>query len=210
MDSRGDAVERALGGASSSWTRHQCVQVHGARAHLTTKPPSCPEGDALVTALPSELLVVRVADCLPVLLGALDPRTREPRAVGAAHAGWRGLVAGVIENAVELLRRVAPGATVVAALGPAIGPCCFEVGEDVATPWRERFGSPHLLPGRSGRWQADLPGASAAVLARLGVTAIEGTPACTRCAPALFHSYRAEGKAAGRQAAFIGLRGVEE
>ena len=147
-ETRSDAVTAALEEAEeAAWRRHELRQVHGRRAVLVTADqpdsPQVREGDALVTAEPGELLVVRTADCLAVLFG-------EPVAVGAVHAGWRGLVAGVLDSALDELARLAPTARLHAALGPAIGPCCFEIGPEAAEPLAEALGVGMLRAGEVG------------------------------------------------------------
>jgi hypothetical protein len=160
--------------------------------------------DALVSGTPGDLLVVRVADCLPVIVVDVD-RAGTARAVAAIHVGWRGLLAGVLEAGLEALpARASSG--LLAALGPAIGPCCFEVGSDVVAPWSARLGEAHLRRAAGGRWTADLPAAVASVLAANGVeVSIATGAACTRCHPDRFFSHRAAGAAAGRMAGFVGL-----
>jgi YfiH family protein len=156
-----------------------------------------------VTAEPGELLIIRTADCLPILVAA--ELFGEPVAVAAIHAGWRGLVAGVIETALARLEQLAPAARLRAALGPAIGPCCFEIGPEVASALAESVGAGVLRPGRGDRSHADLPAAARLLLEMREVRVGEGAPPCTRCEPERFHSHRAAGSEAGRMAAFIGL-----
>lgn len=205
---RADAVTAALGEPAGGWRRHDLRQVHGARTVLVTadRPDAAPvpEADALVTAEPGELLVVRTADCLPVLLVA--ELFDEPVAVAAVHAGWRGLVAGVLDSALDELARLAPTARLHAALGPAIGPCCFEIGPDAAGPLSEALGAGMLRPGEGDRSFADLPGGARRLLEMREVRVGGPAPACTRCRPDLYHSYRADGERAGRMAAFVGHR----
>ena len=207
-DASDDALAHALGGELEGWTRRQLVQVHGARTELVTAewPSSAPprRGDGLVTAEPGELLVVRTADCLPVLLAA--SLFGEPVAVAAVHAGWRGLVAGVLDSALDVLRRVAPTARLEAALGPAIGACCFEIGPEVAAPIGDALGRGILRRGEGDRLHADLPAAARRLLEMSEVRVHGEAPPCTRCRPELYHSHRADGASAGRMAAFIGFR----
>ena len=209
-----DALSQVLGVEGAGFRRCEVVQVHGASAWTTSGPhaPPAAGADALVSSRAGDLLVVRTADCLAVLMvavGGLDDAaaTSGTRAVAAAHAGWRGLVDGVLEATVAALQAAAPGARLVAALGPAIGPCCFEVGPEVAERFVASFGESVIRPGAGDRSFADLPGAARLALGRAGVAVPDPqSPPCTRCSPDLFHSYRAEGAAAGRMAAFIALR----
>ncbi|GIK84685.1 MAG: laccase domain protein [Betaproteobacteria bacterium] len=166
-------------------------QVHGRRvavvdaATLAAFRAAPPVADAAVTRLPDVPLAVRTADCLPVLLAADDGSV-----VAAAHAGWRGLAAGVIEA--TLAAMAVPPSRVVAWLGPAIGPRAFEVGEDV----REAFAhadagaAAHFAPRPAGKWLADLPALARRRLARAGVGRVAACGACTVTDAARFHSWR--------------------
>lgn len=179
------------------------VQVHGADVHEVraggwpaafTGPDlaAWPEGDGLVTSVPDTPLVVLGADCLPVLMWHRD----RPR-VGAAHAGWRGLVAGVIENAVAVLGD--PARTGVA-IGPSIGACCYPVSDEVRAVFRSRFGSA-VVRGAA----VDLLAAARVALARAGVPddAVWDSGLCTRCAGDDLFSFRAAGGPCGRQAGVV-------
>jgi polyphenol oxidase len=159
--------------------------------------------DALATATRRLPLVILVADCLPLAL--VDP-TRQAAAV--VHAGWRGVEAGVVEGTLHLMKRVwgTMAADVVAWQGPGIGPCCFEVGPEVA----ERF-SGACLPGEGDRSYLDLRSAVGSRLQQAGVLEenLTGLPVCTACRADLFFSYRRErrsgGKETGRQALILWL-----
>jgi YfiH family protein len=203
---RGPILERmALPGAAL----HLARQVHGARiaeypvsgAEGASGDPGEPvEADALLARAPGHAVGVVTADCLPILLAAKDG------SCAAVHAGWRGLVAGVIEAAVE---RLGGGSGLEAAIGPAIGPCCFEVGPEVVARFAARFpGSAGFARGGDGdRSLIDLPGAAREILATCGVDPgrIREADLCTRCRPdGLLESYRRDGKAAGRMVAVIG------
>jgi len=184
-------------------------QVHGTRVvrvGVADAAPGAPihEADAVVTSEAGVACVVQAADCLPVLLAAPDGR-----AVAAAHAGWRGLSAGVVEFALDALCRAgrcAPG-DVVAWLGACIGPDAFEVGEDVLIA----FGAAERHQGaRAGRfrakggakWHADLPGLARDRLAAAGVGRISGGAWCTVTDASRFFSYRRDG-VTGRMAAAV-------
>ncbi len=187
-------------------------QVHGSRCVLLDGPTPEPlSADAAVTATLGVGLAIQVADCLPVLLSALDAQGRA-LAVGGAHAGWRSLAGGVLEATVAALREVAPDNFALRAwLGPCIGPEAFEVGEDVL----EAFGQRPELPGRhfryqprldgSPRWRANLQGLARERLHQLGVEGVSAEPACTVSDPLRFFSFRRDGAASGRMAAFIAL-----
>jgi polyphenol oxidase len=176
-------------------------QVHGARV---VSPPwnEPPEADAAATNAVGALLAIETADCLPVLI--VDPMSRR---VAAAHAGWRGTAARVAEAAVKTL--IASGSRpedLVAALGPSIGPCCYEVGPDVV----EAFGSAQtrfFKAGTADRRFVDVAAANRAQLEGLGVRAdaIDHLDLCTKCREDLFFSYRRDGANAGRMISVIGF-----
>ena len=173
-------------------------QVHGRRAVvLGAGDGSLEPADAAVTAVAGRVCVIQVADCLPVLLAA-----RDGSAVGAAHAGWRGLAAGVLESALRALG-VAPG-EVLAWLGPAIGPRHYEVGAEV----RAAFTGPDpaaaaaFTANARGRWQCDLYALARQRLAALGVARVSGGQWCTYADSARFFSFRRDGRC-GRMAALI-------
>ncbi|HJZ84164.1 MAG TPA: peptidoglycan editing factor PgeF [Polyangia bacterium] len=183
------------------------TQVHGADvviidAERAAEPEAVARsrGDALACDLSGIALGIYSADCIPILLA--DPETG---AFAAAHAGWRGTVAGVAAAVVRALvqRYRTNPAHLRVALGPSIGPCCFEVGEEVAA----RFQAPFVRPGasRNGRPTVDLRAANQAVLVSAGVPAhqIDALPACTACDPARFYSFRRDGRETGQHVAFI-------
>lgn len=204
---------RAARAAGVSLDRMVCAeQVHGGRVHVVTAgdagrgagslADAIAGADALVTDAPGLLLTLFFADCVPILLA--DP---ERRAVGAAHAGWRGLAAGVIGNTVAAMAGAfnSRPRNLLAAIGPGIGPCCYEVGEEVA----RHFDAAHRRPaGLAGRPRLDLPGAAAGVLVAAGLdpARIERCGACTSCETERFFSHRAAGGRTGRMAAVIALR----
>lgn len=176
-------------------------QVHGADVLVLRAGDPIPQRapyDAVLTDRDDCLLWVRTADCLPLLIW-------EPQAgaVGVVHAGWRGILKGIIKRAVEAAR-VAFGASpaaMVAAIGPCIRGCCYEVGEEVARPFEERFG-PSVLRGEGGRITLDLARCARVELEALGITKVEDLGHCTSCEPHLFWSYRKEGTR-NRQLNFI-------
>ena len=159
--------------------------------------------DALVTLEPGVVLVASFADCLPILFAAEDGR-----AVAVAHAGWRGTIAGVARETVNVLERcgIRAGALKVA-LGPCIKPCCYEVSDELYQRFRNELGSDSVGRTRTGRPAVDLAGANRSVLVSLGVdpAAIDVCPLCTSCRTDLFFSYRAERGVTGRMAAAVGI-----
>jgi len=199
----------AFAGARAAWLE----QIHGdtvVPAEQALAEPAPMRADASVTAEPGVACVVMVADCLPVLLC-----DEEGRAVGAAHAGWRGLVAGIVE---KTARRVADlagrdASALHAYLGPAIGPQAFEVGDEVreaflaAAEPAERDATANAFVGRidtPGKHWADLYALARLRLARLGVTRVTGGDFCTVGERNRFYSYRRD-RVTGRMAAMIWL-----
>jgi YfiH family protein len=175
-------------------------QVHGAT--FATPPwETMPEADASVTAAPGQILGIKTADCLPVLF--VDPARR---IAAAAHAGWRGTAAGVVYRVLDWL--AAQGSErhdLEVALGPCIGACCYEVGDDLRghfAPDEQRF----FVPGRGDRPHLDVRGINEAQLVAAGVarTNIAHVDECTYCLPERYYSYRREGAAAGRMINYVG------
>jgi YfiH family protein len=188
-------------------------QVHGARVAQASACAGArpPQADAIVSALPGVPVGVVTADCVPILVAA-----EGGAAVAAIHAGWRGLANGVIAAGIEALRGEAGrDARLVAAVGPHIGGCCYEVDDPVLTALEPVFGgdlAAALRPARSGHAWLDLGRLARAALLRAGLapSALGQLPgACTRCDPVRFHSYRREGAAAGRLHHHIAARGGE-
>ncbi len=173
-------------------------QVHGIGVAVLPVDGT-PTADASVTFTSGPACAVLVADCLPVFLAG-----RAGDRVGIAHAGWRGLAAGVVEATVAALD-CEPG-ELVAWLGPSIGPRAFEVGDEVRDAFlaRDEGAAALFRPGRPGRWMADLPGLARRRLAAAGVAAVSGGDLCTYSDPERFYSYRRDG-ATGRMAALAWL-----
>jgi YfiH family protein len=150
-------------------------------------------GDALLEDTPGAVIAVRTADCVPLLL--VDERRR---AVAAVHAGWRGTVARIARRAVEAMRERfgSQPSDFHAAIGPSIGPCCYEVGPEVAAQF-----------GGHGRGPVDLPAANRRQLLEAGVTPgrIYASNLCAMCLSEDFHSFRRDGQAAGRMHSFAGI-----
>jgi YfiH family protein len=178
-------------------------QVHGARVVTIDAVHAAPgplDADAVTGFAAGHVCAVRTADCLLVLFCA-----RDGSEIAAAHAGWRGLAAGVLENTVAALR-TGP-AELLAWFGPAISQPNFEVGNEV----REAFvaqdpgAAEHFVPNERGRWQADLYGLGRRRLAAAGVTRFFGGEWCTYADTARFHSYRRD-PGCGRMVSFIALK----
>jgi len=207
-------------------------QIHSDIIHvIDTAPPQPLRGDALITATPGLLIAVQTADCVPILLA--DP---EYRVVAAVHAGWRGTLKRIAEKTVGRMRMLfgSRPEKILAALGPGIGRCCYEVGPEVAKEFasqfenaREWFDGPYdalasgedpnplpwltmMPPGHQPeppRVQLDLRAANRAILESAGVAAknISASDLCTACRTDLLFSHRRE-KITGRLMAAIGIR----
>jgi YfiH family protein len=177
-------------------------QVHGATV-ITLRGSEQPlevrrrSADALTARERGTAVGVRTADCVPVLVA--DPVTG---AVAAAHAGWRGVVAGVVTEAIAALECDAP-ARLVAAIGPSIGPCCFEVGEEVALQLGAAAGDGIVLRRPNDKPHVDLWRAVEHQLRAAGVETIDTLGECTVCDPSRYFSYRRDGARSGRMLSVI-------
>lgn len=189
----------------------QVYQVHGAACRVFTQGSpsrdSGPEGardyraDALVTDDPSRVVAVRVADCAPVLMASADGRV-----VAAVHAGWRGVVAGVVAAAAEAMRSLG-GPAAVAAVGPCISRGAFEVGPEVLAEFRRVFGGTAPITERpDGKGFVDLRECLERQLMEAGVARPEALPGCTFGEPERFFSHRRERGVTGRMVGLIGPR----
>ncbi len=161
-----------------------------------------PPGDGLMVAERGLALTVSTADCYPVILASL-----RPRALALLHAGRGGAARGIVASAVSKMETAygVKAGELLAVLGPGIGPCCYEVGEEVARAFRGFAGA--LRPGKEGRYFLDLPGVIRAQLREAGVPEerVVLSGACTRCQSELFFSYRRDGPFTGRLMAVAGL-----
>jgi polyphenol oxidase len=173
----------AIGGDAA--TGAMAFQLHGAevvraepqRLDRAVRRPPC---DGLWTDEPDLTLMLLAADCLPIALASGG-------AVAVLHAGWRGLLAGIADAGLAAL-----GGDVHAAIGPSIGPCCYEVGDEVAAPFRARFGADVVRGRNLDLW-------TAAERALAGAASIERFTVCTACNPELFFSHRRDAGLTGRQ-----------
>jgi YfiH family protein len=168
-------------------------QIHSALA-LPAQAGACGEGDALYSGETDLALSVVTADCVPVLVAG-------PAGLAAVHAGWRGIAGGVIPAALDKMTGDPAGRT--AWIGPAIGPCCYEVGLEVADKVVAASTPEVARSGPAGKIHLDLQAAARHQLAAAGVRQVFVVPVCTRCDAEKLWSYRREGKAAGRNMAFI-------
>ena len=187
-------------------------QVHSNRVYIIEDNPgegNQPQGDALATGVEDIALAVQTADCLPVLIA--DP---VKRAVAAVHSGWRGTLARVLPQTMFEMEKAfgSRPSDLIVAVGPGIRACCFEVGPEVADLFeRDYMGCSLVGPvqGRTGKYLLDLSKALDVQMDLAGVPAENryDLGVCTRCRTDMFFSYRAEGPAAGRMMAVIGLKG---
>lgn len=172
-------------------------QVHSNLVVTASEWSTPPRADACVAHQANQVCVVLTADCLPVLFCSRDG-TR----VAAAHAGWRGLAAGILDNTVRLLS--VPGKELLAWMGPAISQPAFEVGDDVRSVFlaRDSGAAPAFAPNARQRWQCDLYELARRNLAQLGVHDVYGGDHCTHAEAERFFSFRRDGQC-GRMATLI-------
>lgn len=178
-------------------------QVHGVDVLDAGAVVDAPAADASIATQAGVVCVVQTADCLPVLFC-----DRHGKVVGAAHAGWRGLAHGVLENTVARMRAEGAG-EILAWLGPAIGPHCFEVGQDVHEAFVSRdarmAGGFVAGAGQTGKYMADIYALARLVLGNAGVERVSGGGFCTMTDRERFYSYRRD-RITGRMASLIWLK----
>jgi hypothetical protein len=183
----------AVGGDPETAT--MAWQVHGAEVREVVEQPSAgrftqpgaepfPKSDGLVTSLPERALTLLTADCLPIAIAAAQG-TR----LALLHAGWRGLEAGIVEAGAG-----AVGGEIVGAVGPGAGPCCYEVGDDVAARLQARFGADVVRDRRADLWLC-----ARRALEEAGATAVEVAGECSICNPDRYFSHRRDRGVTGRQ-----------
>jgi hypothetical protein len=182
-------------------------QVHGGCVKRMTVESANDHGDAdaLMTDQAGIVLSVRVADCVPVLVAA-----KTGSVVVAIHAGWRGIVAGVIDNSIAKIHEAfdIQSGELVAAVGPCIGPEHFEVGDEVAAAFDQAGLSSTVIRSKDKKPHIDLLAAAVSQLQAAGIPneSIDQSSYCTYRDEALFHSYRRDGKQAGRMVAMISIK----
>ena len=173
--------------ATLAWQQHG-ARVTKAEARGIVSPGTVYEAcDGLWSDEPGQPMVLLAADCLPIVLARLNGRAP---ALAVLHVGWRGLLAGIVAAGAEAL-----GAGELAAVvGPGIGPCCYEVGQDVEAPFRAAYGAAVVREGRLDLWSA-----AEQALRDAGCRRVGRTDLCTACHPELFFSHRRDGGRTGRQ-----------
>lgn len=194
-----------------------CQQVHGNKVAVVTESQagagfldyanSIPDTDAMITNVPELPLMLFFADCTPILLA--DP---VHKAVGIAHGGWKGTFASIVEKTVRAMEREYHSCPkdILAAIGPSIGSCCYQIGDDLAEKFKENFPEfqREILSGSKGNIHLDLQKANTLQLLRAGLKPehIENAHVCTCCCSEQFFSYRADNGKTGRIAAVIGVK----
>tara|TARA_B110000858_G_scaffold198512_1_gene265966 strand:+ start:2727 stop:3488 length:762 start_codon:yes stop_codon:yes gene_type:complete len=170
-------------------------QVHGNDVAVVDRAGPALTADAMLTTRPNLVCCVQAADCLPLLVAAVDGSE-----IAAIHAGWKGLASGVIENTVSCMST--PTSNLAVWLGPAIGPCHFEVGDEVRGSFLAAAGSSSLVPAMEacfvsstnmGKFMADIYAIARLKLSALGIDKISGGDYCTHCDDGQFFSYRRDG-----------------
>jgi YfiH family protein len=186
------AVEADPDTATMAWQVHGNV-VTEARPRGIVERTIFEQCDGLWSDRPGQAMVLLTADCCPVAIARVkgDPR------LCVLHVGWRGLLAGIVDSGAAALG----GGPLAAAVGPGIGVCCYEVGEEVAGPFRERFGADVTVDGR-----LDLGLATERALHEAGVESVERSAHCTACEPELFFSHRRDQGRTGRQGVIAYIR----
>jgi YfiH family protein len=182
-----DAVNADPDGATMAWQRHGSTVTEAQPRGIVTPGTVYGHCDGLWSDEPGRAMLLLTADCIPI---ALARESHESPAVGILHAGWRGLLAGIVGNGVRALG----GRGVAAAIGPSIGPCCYEVGDEVATPFREAFGEDIVRDGKLDLWTA-----AERALRAAGCERVDRFDMCTACDPHRFFSHRRDHGKTGRQ-----------
>lgn len=196
---------RLSAGWPDSATLATAKQIHSDQVLVATHPGNFGPGDALICQRPEVTVAIRTADCLPVVI--VDPRTR---AVAVVHAGWRGVAGEIVPKSVTAMMEKfgSRPEDLEIAIGPGIGPCCFEVGPEVAVQFQVFFPERDDLTGRT---KIDLAETISRQLRRNGVSTgqISASGLCSCCNPELFESYRRDRDKAGRMVTAASIRKLE-
>jgi len=182
-----EAVGADPDGATMAWQRHGRTVTRAQPRGIITPGTVYDHCDGLWSDEPGRAMLLLTADCLPI---AIARKPGRPPALEILHAGWRGLLAGIVGAGVRALtsRKLA------AAIGPSIGPCCYEVGEEVAGPFREAFGDDVVRDGKLDLWTS-----AERALRAAGVEDVDRCDICTSCNPDRFFSHRRDHGRTGRQ-----------
>ena len=182
-----EAVGADAATATMAWQHHSAEVRLAEPRGLVTPGTQFDRCDGLWSDEPGQAMMLVTADCLPI---ALARANGSKPALSVIHAGWRGLLAGIVAEGAKTLG----GGKLTAAIGPGIGPCCYEVGEEVRGPFRAAFGDDVVTDGRLDLWSA-----AEQALRAAGCDEVERTDLCTFCHPELFFSHRRDRGRTGRQ-----------
>jgi YfiH family protein len=174
-------------GATMAWQRHGATVTRAEARGIVMPGTVYDHCDGLWTDEPGRAMLLLTADCMPIALARAEG---EQPAVGILHAGWRGLLAGIVAAGARALT----SRGLVAAIGPSIGPCCYEVGEEVAAPFREAFGADVVRDGKLDLWTS-----AERALRAAGVDRVQRLDICTACHGERFFSHRRDAGKTGRQ-----------
>jgi YfiH family protein len=180
------AVDVDPDGATMAWQRHGAIVRRAEPRGVVTPGTVYDHCDGLWSDVSGQGMLLLTADCLPIAVARTDDRP----ALGILHAGWRGLLAGIIGVGTHALG----GGRLAAVIGPSIGPCCYEVGEEVAEPFREAFGRDVAQDGKLDLWTA-----AERALRAAGCEHVDRLNLCTACDPERFFSHRRDHGRTGRQ-----------
>jgi YfiH family protein len=182
-----DAVGADPDGATMAWQRHGAMMTRAQPRGIVTPGTVYDHCDGLWSDEPGRAMLLLTADCIPIAIARANPDTP---AVGILHAGWRGLLAGLVATGV----RAMGSRGLAAMIGPSIGPCCYEVGEEVAAPFREAFGDDVVRDGKLDLWMS-----AERALRAAGCEYVERCDICTSCDAERFFSHRRDHGKTGRQ-----------
>ena len=182
--------------ATMAWQRHGAVVRQAVARGIVTPGTVFDHCDGLWSDAPDQGMVLLTADCLPI---AIVRTGGERPALALLHVGWRGLLGGIARNGVRALGGSGPTAAVI---GPAIGPCCYEVGEEVAAPFREAFGPDVAVDGKLDLWTS-----AERALRAAGCARVDRFDLCTACDPERFFSHRRDRGRTGRQGVIARVAG---
>jgi polyphenol oxidase len=182
-----EAVGIDRDGATMAWQRHGALVRRAEPRGVATPGTVFDHCDGLWSDAPEQGMLLLTADCLPIAIARANGGRP---AVAIAHAGWRGLLAGIVAAAT----RTVYSTQLAAVIGPSIGPCCYEVGDEVALPFREAFGADVVRNGNLDLWTA-----AERALRAAGVARVERMDHCTACDPERFFSHRRDEGKTGRQ-----------